>query len=156
MPPTLPRRTVLRLAGAVAVLPACDLLERGDDEPPAPTPDEVLRASLATSKAALIGRYDAALARHPALAGRLTPLRANHAEHLATLVAPTPTPSPSGSTVAVPADARAAVGELLAAERSASAASTTGARSAAAAELVSLLGSIAACEATHAVVLAQP
>ena len=156
MPPTLPRRTLLRLAGAVAVLPACELLDRGEDEPAAPSADEVLRSSLATSKTALIARYDAALARHPVLVDRLTPLRANHAEHVATLVAPTPTPSPSASASPVSADPRATVGELLAAERAAAAASTNGARTAAAPELVSLLGSIAACEATHAVVLAQP
>ena len=155
MPPALPRRTLLQVAAAVAVLPACDLLDRGPDEPAAPTPDEVLRSSAAADEGALLVRYDAVLARHPGLATRLTSLRAAHAEHLATLVAPVPSPSPS-TAPAVPADPRAALRELLGLERTASAARTTWARTAEAPDLVALLGSMAACEATHALVLAQP
>jgi hypothetical protein len=123
----------------------------GDDEPKAAKPDP-LRPLLAGTLA-LRERYDATAARHPDLAARLTPLRADHDAHAKALKAalapgapttsPSPTPSPS-----VPASAADALAALVTAEQQAQQAAAKACLAAPAAT-ATLLGAIAACRATH-------
>ncbi|MEU9036686.1 hypothetical protein AB0D45_17520 [Streptomyces sp. NPDC048352] len=123
----------------------------------------------------LLERYDTTAAAHPALAGRLAPLRAAVAEHTAALAfadpaarepssrtappspaapgaaAPAPGP-PAASREAVPAQPAEALSALADAERSLSEARTI-ALAAAPGELARLLASVAACGAVHAYLL---
>src|SRR4051794_35457450 len=88
----LPRRQVLGVlaAGAAAVLAGCRRgTATGTGTPsgtPATTPagPDPLLADLA-DELRLLSVYDATLRAHPTLAGRLRPLRANHAEHVTAL-----------------------------------------------------------------------
>lgn len=135
-------------------LSGCGLLA-GDPPPPHP-----LLGTLRDIRA-LLGRYEAVIAAQPTLAGRLGPLRDNHRAHLTTVAkligptaseAPTPaSPSPTGSASA-PTDEAAAVRELQEAERTGEEVAGR-ACLAAAPEYAGLLGSIAACRASHREVL---
>ena len=159
----LSRRTVLGLAGALAVA-GCT----GAGGPPAgpsptvPPPPDPLLAELA-DEVRLAALYDATLARHPALAARLASPRADHAQHVEALTqevdaagdTPTATDTPSASAsapVQVPATAAAALAALRAAERAAAVARSAAAL-AAPAHRAGLLASVAASEATHQLVL---
>lgn len=112
---------------------------------------------------ALRDEYDAVIARHPALADRLTPLRAEVAAHVVALAgrasSPSPSPSPSGSASAAAAtpardEPAAALKALAAAERRTSAGHVT-ALAAAEPELARLLASVAAAGAAHAYLLTK-
>ncbi|MFD9910194.1 hypothetical protein [Streptomyces sp. NPDC059063] len=154
-----PRRRSL-LAGAAgaagaALLTGCSDSGSADGRPAA---ENRLRARAARDSAALLLRYDAVLAAHSALAGRLKPLRAEVARHEKVLAeglpatSPPPgTPSPSAS---VPADEKEALRFLAAAERD-----LAGRRGkqlvAAPAELARLLASVAAAGAAHAYLLTE-
>ncbi|MEV0256328.1 hypothetical protein AB0H82_18945 [Streptomyces sp. NPDC050732] len=132
-----------------------------------------LRAAAAKDSGELLGRYDAVLAAHPSLAGRLAPLRAEvkqHADAFAAGRAPSPTasagatapksvsPSPSASarpSPSVPADPEDAVRALAKAEREL--ADRRGeALLDAPAEEGRLLASVAAAGAAHAYLLTEP
>lgn len=160
MGPLVGRRALL--AGA-ALLPlaAC---RSEPAPPPPPDPDDLLRTAAAAREQALLADYDRLLAALPALATRLLPLRAEHAEHLLALTGPPPSRSPSPSPTSsplppppevppapAPADALAA---LLAAEQAAAGAHVADALAAADRDLAGLLASLAACESSHAVALA--
>jgi len=146
------RRTVLTgaLAGAAGVtLSGCDLLA-GDPPPPHP-----LLGTLRDIRA-LLDCYQAVISAHPTLAGRLGPLRDNHRAHLtavAKLIGPTASqsPSPTNSGAAPPGE-EDAVRELREAEQTGQ---ETAGRACLAArrEYAGLLGSIAACRASHREVL---
>jgi hypothetical protein len=138
------------LAGAAGVtLSGCGLLA-GDPPPPHP-----LLGTLRDIRT-LLSRYEAAISAHPTLAGRLGPLQDNHRTHLTTvakLIGPTASESPSpASSMAVPPDEEGAVRELREAERLGQ---ETAVRACLAAtpEYAGLLGSIAACRASHREVL---
>ncbi|MFB6807131.1 hypothetical protein [Streptomyces sp. NPDC056387] len=132
----------------------------------------------------LLERYDATAAAHPALAGRLAPLRSAVAAHAAALAssggagaAPSATPSgrqsakppappsssassaPAGAPVAsaepVPAKPDEALAALAEAERTLAEARTI-ALAGAPGELARLLASVAACGAVHAYLLTSP
>jgi hypothetical protein len=129
--------------------------------PPEPGPDvAVLRGAIGTEQA-LIARYRTALAGSPGLAGTLGPLLAQHREHLARLTAmliepaspsDTPRPSPSSSGPAGTGSAAATLAALEVAETDA--ASALAARLALAPPaLAQLMASIAASEASHALLL---
>ena len=132
----------------------CDLFE--PKPPPGPDPLEPLRAQAQ----ALADQYAAAIDAAPDLAARLQPLRDAHLAHVAELnnLIGTPPPSappsgpPSAPPTGVPGDPAALLAALRAAEEA-------GQRDAAAACLAApahraaLLGSIAACRATHLEVL---
>lgn len=119
--------------------------------------------ALLAAEQLLVVRYDAALAMHPELAGRLSPLRADHAAHLSALrrasrapparlsASPRPTANPSAKPVA--ATVPATLAALASAERTAVAAFGAACLTAPAARAM-LLGSIAACESSHLVALA--
>jgi glucose dehydrogenase len=80
---------------AAPVVASCRSLPVLDGGPAEPNPDVVLAQAAATRERVLLATYDAALAAVPALTGRLGPLRADHAAHLAALGLPeVPTPAP--------------------------------------------------------------
>ncbi|MGW5866777.1 hypothetical protein ACWFRJ_31910 [Streptomyces sp. NPDC055239] len=125
-----------------------------------------LRALAAKDSGELLGRYDAVLAAHPALAGRLDPLRAEVKRHETVLAEGSTPPAPhssSGSPSAsaspapkpsVPKDEKDAVRELAEAERDL-AKRRGSALLDAPAELARLLASVAAAGAAHAYLLTE-
>ncbi|MCX4742696.1 hypothetical protein [Streptomyces antibioticus] len=185
LPPRAPsglprRRTLLASAAGAALLAGCSSGPRDSggsgnsakEEESAggsPSVTERVRARAARESHALVERYDAVLAAHPALTERLTPLRAEVVRHMEAFggtptASPTPSsaapssvmpsssaPSPSSSA---PVSAKDAVAALAAAER-------TLADSRAAAlldvpgELARLLASVAAAGAAHAYLLTE-
>jgi hypothetical protein len=148
------RRTVLY--GAAFLVVGCT---SGDDQPKSqrvPTPDELLRGTVAADETRLLEMYAAVQLAHPDLAERFTPFVHRHQEHLQAVggaVSHQATPTPTSSTT--PMDPATAVVRL--AEAEAAAARTRGADCLRAAdgELARLLASIAACEALHEPALAQ-
>jgi hypothetical protein len=106
-PPRIPsgprRRTLLASAAGAALLVGCSAgAEDGDGTAGSPPPGtRAARARAARDSRALVERYDAVLAAHPALTVRLTPLRAEVVRHLEAfggrLPAPAGTASPSGA-----------------------------------------------------------
>jgi hypothetical protein len=129
---------------------------------PRPAPDvAVLRGAIGTERA-LMARYRSALAASPGLAGTLGPLLAQHYEHLARLTAMLIEPSGAGDTpsaspsVSVPAGAgspSAATLAALEADETAAASAQAGRLVMAPPALAQLLASIAASEASHALLL---
>jgi hypothetical protein len=127
---------------------------------PKAAPDvAVLHHAIATEQA-LIARYHTALAGSPGLAGPLGPLLAQHREHLARLTSmlivpatPRATPRPSPSASAAAARPRAATLAALAAAETDAASSLARRLALAPPALAQLLASIAASEASHALLL---
>ncbi len=128
---------------------------------PKPGPDvAVLRSAISTEQA-LIARYRSAMAWSPGLAGTLSPLLAQHREHLARLTSmliqsaspsATPRPTPSSSRTAAPGSPAATLAALETAETDA-ASSLTARLALAPPALAQLMASIAASEASHALLL---
>lgn len=146
------RRALLGMSAAVP-LAACTR----DASPPPPDPDDLLRSAAVERERALLREYEAVLLVLPDLAVRLTPLMAEHAEHLLSLTRATATPSAAASgdpvpQVPPPATAAAALSGLVTAERAAATAHATAALEASR-ELAGLLASLSASEASHPVVL---
>jgi hypothetical protein len=116
-----------------------------------------LPAALAREQQLLHG-IDAAIRADPTLGVRLTPLRADHMAHLQLLQGLSgrygPTPAGGrGSSATTPTPTPTGVAGVRRAELAASRATAAAALTAAGGD-AGLLASIAACEATHAVVLA--
>ncbi|MGW6984927.1 hypothetical protein ACWGE1_36660 [Streptomyces sp. NPDC054932] len=172
MPWTLPSRPSRRslLAGAAGAAGAALLTGCSDGRP---TDADVtiplerrMREAAVRDSTRLVERYDATSAAHPALAGRLAPLRAAVAAHAAALsLTPSAPPSPSASrSGGTGAAAPAATGEpvppkpdealaaLADAERSLAEHRTID-LAGAPGELARLLASVAACGAVHAYLL---
>jgi len=154
--PRLSRRGLLRAAGALVAtggtLAGCGYLSSGPHWRPGADP----LAGLRDATAALADRYEATVARHASLAGRLGPVRDAHRAHLDALnrqlvstAAPAP---PSTPAPPVPDDPAAAVSALLAAENAARA-DAAAACLAAPGWRAALLGSITAARASHVEVL---
>ncbi|GAA1926648.1 lipoprotein [Streptomyces durmitorensis] len=146
-------------AGAVLLSGCSDSDSTDADERPSAAAR--LRAQAAKDSGELLGRYDAVLAAHPSLAGRLDPLRAEVKRHEAVFAEgsapPSPTGSPSASPArkpAVPKDEKDAVRELAQAEREL-AKQRGSALLDAPAELARLLASVAAAGAAHAYLLTE-
>lgn len=150
-------------AGAVLLSGCSDSSTDADERPSAAAR---LRARGAQDSGELLGRYDAVLAAHPSLAGRLAPLRAEVKRHEAVFAegaaSPSPaassgSPSPSASpsrTPSVPKDEKDAVRGLAKAEREL--AKRRGSELLdAPAELARLLASVAASGAAHAYLLTE-
>jgi hypothetical protein len=149
---------------ATGALSGCSVFGGGKPAQPTISPSPEL-ASLARERAlsserSLLAAYDATIARHPALASQLAPMRADHADHLDALqpesASGSPVPEPTGeSTVEppeVPADPKAALGVLVSAEREA-AAERVADIGPLPARLAQLLASIGGSEAMHAALL---
>ncbi|MFE3653870.1 hypothetical protein ACFXO2_39850 [Streptomyces sp. NPDC059152] len=171
----LTRRTTL-LAGAAlggaALLAGCaDHARPAAEAPEQSAAAERLRARAARDSTALLARYDATLAAHPALGTPLRPLRAEVARHAEAFASDRPSAgaSASASTSAsappagaargagaprVPADERRARTALADAERTLADARTAALVSAPP-ELARLLASVAAAGAAHAYLLTE-
>ncbi|CAM5664906.1 hypothetical protein [Streptomyces aurantiogriseus] len=178
------RRTLLASAAGAALLVGCS--SRGDSGEESsggsPSVAEQARARAARDSAGLVERYDAVLTVHPALAARLTPLRAEVVRHVTAFggagstASPTPSPSssassssapsssasgsasasadPSAPPAAVPAGEKDALSSLAAAER-ALADRRVAALVNVPGELARLLASVAAAGAAHAYLLTE-
>ena len=159
----LRRRSVLAAAVASVPLAAAGCKGVGAlGTPPTTGPDvAVLKAAIRTEQA-LIARYRAAMAGSPGLAGTLGPLLAQHREHLARLTsmliepsspASTPSASPSVSAPVGTGSPPAATLAVLEADENAAASAQAGRLALAPPALAQLLASIAASEASHALLL---
>jgi Ferritin-like domain len=128
--------------------------------PPQPRPDvDVARRAIA-SESLLVAHYETVIARTPALAGSLGPLLAQHRDHLARLrrrlyEPRPPTPLASPSVTPVPGTPAAAISFLRTAEQSAATSLLNALAAVSSPSFAQLLASIAASEATHALVLSQ-
>ncbi|MEU9154909.1 hypothetical protein AB0D59_31195 [Streptomyces sp. NPDC048417] len=129
------RRSLIVSAASAAVLAGCSAAPDSDSAGSggSTSVSARARARAARDSEALLRQYDAVLAAHPALAGRLRPLRAQVAAHAAAFAdgasdGATATGSPSATASAsttasasaspgVPADERSALAALAAAER---------------------------------------
>lgn len=148
-------------AGAV-LLSGCSDSTSTQDADERPSAAGRLRARGARDSGELLGRYDAVLAAHPALAARLEPLRAEVKRHQTAFAeGQTAPPSPSASapsapapSPSVPGDEKAAVRDLAKAERDL-AKQRASALLDAPAELARLLASVAAAGAAHAYLLTE-
>ena len=138
------RRAVLVSAAAgltAAGLGGCDIGQPGPD--PTPAPDALLPFLAATI--ALADTYDAAIDALPALSARLTPLRDDHRAHVRALAKEIGLPQPSAAPSAAPTPTlESLVTAERAAQQEAEKACLEGPSYRAA-----LLGSIAACRASH-------
>jgi hypothetical protein len=153
-----PRRAVLATlvsAAAGTTLSGC----WGSVRPAGPPKPHPLEPTLAGTLT-LVGRYQTTISTYADLGERLGPLLENHRAHVDALRRAMGTPNPTGSptvsasaAVSVAADPAAALAELRTAEQTGQTEAST-ACLAAAAEHAALLGSIAACRATHVEVLA--
>jgi hypothetical protein len=142
------RRGVLGVAAStvvVASMSGCSLFGK-DPEPERPDAlqpilDEALALAAAFGQAALAA---------PDLSPRLTPLAADHRAHAAELsrVIGKPAPSPSAAPSAPAGDAAALLRQLRTSVQAAQRSAATACRQAPAAR-AALVGSIAACRATH-------
>ena len=171
MPDILPRRRLLAAsAAALPVLLAVSGCRSSDaftgPDPlagrPALSPDVITLQSVIAAERDMIALYQAAVQGVPASQARvLAGLLAQHRQHLARLQArlvlpapsASPSPSPSRSPSSRPAPARVTIARLRAAE-DASAAGLVRRLVAVPPALAQLFASIAASDATHAVVLA--
>ncbi len=157
------RRSVLAAAMTAVPLAAAGCKGVGAlGTPPTPGPDvAVLKAAIRTEQA-LIARYRAAMAGSPGLDGTLGPLLGQHREHLARLTSMLIEPSSPGTTphASPSVSARASTGSPpaatlagLEADENAAASSQAGRLALAPPALAQLLASIAASEASHALLL---
>lgn len=161
-----PSRRQVLLAAGVATAAACTT-----DKPLRPLPptlDETLRAAAAAREQSLVDAYVAALREHPGLTSTLAPVLGDHAAHLAALRPDTPSATATATPVTTPlttrtprAPARSAAATLAGLAALEHEAATEHSTAAERAEtdiscgrvLAPLLASLAACEASHAVVL---
>jgi hypothetical protein len=129
--------------------------------PPKPLPDVAVLRDAISAEEVMIARYRSAISGSAGLAPTLTPLLDQHVAHLATLksrlIVPTgsASPRPTASTSApppVPAAPAAALTALETAETNA-ASSLVSRLGVASPSLAQLLASIAASEASHALLL---
>jgi len=143
------RRQLLGAGLAATTLAGCGVF---DDKPaPAATPDPL--QPLLDEALALAGAYDRAAAAQPALSARLTPLAADHRTHaadLAKLIGVSASASAAAS--AGPAVENAAADPVAALRTAELTAQKTAVAAclAAPADRAGMVGSIAACRATHA------
>lgn len=146
----------LVLGGALAAVAGCTSIAPARVPPPGP--QVLLLEEVIRGKAGLVALYDAVLAAHRGVRGRIGRLRDDHAQHLAVLgrhYVPgtgSPSPAPPPRPPAVPAAESRALDALRTAERRTAAARPDQVRRAAPG-LAQLLASIGACEAAHAQVL---
>lgn len=170
MPFTLPsrtpsagprRRSLLAGAAGALLLTGCSSGSESDTTAGSPPAADRARARAARDSRTLAERYAAVLAAHPALAGLLEPLRAEVVRHAkafggdvpATPSASAPTPGSAGPSP-VPADEKAALAELVTAEKQL-ADRRTKALLEVPGELARLMASVAAAGAVHVFLLTE-
>ncbi|WP_225823218.1 hypothetical protein [Streptomyces naphthomycinicus] len=154
------RRSLLASAAGAALLAGCSAgPDTGGDDGPSATARA--RARAARDSRGLLERYDAVLAAHPGLTGRLRPLRAQVAAHAAAFEEGTPatatasvTATASASATPVPAAEKDAVAGLAAAERALADRRAKDLLSVPG-ELARLLASVAAAGSAHAYLLTE-
>jgi hypothetical protein len=157
------RRVVLAAAVSLPlVATGCSKGVGGLGTPPSPLPDVTILRDAIAGETLMISRYGAVMTAVPDLAGSLRPLLDQHREHLARLRArliephasgqPRHSPSASSPGAQVPGTSTAARAYLRRAEQAA-AQTLLAALTAAPPSLAQLLASIAASEASHAVLL---
>jgi hypothetical protein len=142
------RRALGLTAGATVAFSApagCGLFD--EDPEPLPEPDPL--QPILDEALALAGAFERAAIAQPALAARLTPLAEDHRAHAVELARVIGTVSASAAPSASAAQIAQTPAELRTAEQAAARTATTAARTARP-ERVALLGSIAACRASHA------
>jgi hypothetical protein len=148
------RRAVLGVSvAALVTTTGCTTV--GPGEAPSPGPEVTLLDGVIENEAALIALYDAVLAAHQGLSGRLSKLREHHVQHLAVLkrhyvpgsASGTATPAPRPSATAPPTES-GALAAIRSAERRAASARADEVRRVSPG-LSQLLASIGACEAGH-------
>ena len=139
------RALAVTVGAALAAAPAgCGLF---DGEPqPAPEPDP-LQPILDDALALALAHERAAVAQ-PSLADRLVPLAEDHRAHASELARVIGTAAPATAPSASAPPPAATLADLRAAERAAQRTATAAARTAQA-DRAGLVGSIAACRATH-------
>jgi hypothetical protein len=136
------RRGLLAAAAGATALAGCGVFDSGPDGPAVPDPLQ----PVLDEATALAAAYDRVAAVQPALARRLGPLAADHRAHAAELARVIGTAVPSAPALA--ASATATLQELRAALRAAQRTASTACRQAPTAR-AALVGSIAACRASH-------
>jgi hypothetical protein len=150
------RRRILGVAAGTAVAAAASGCGVFDDEPEPVKPDAL--QPVLDEALGLAAALDRAALAQPGLATRLTPLAGDHRAHITELSRVIGRPAPpapaasSGAPGAGDPDAgnpAALLKQLRAAEQAAQRTATTACRQAPA-ERAALVGSIAACRATHA------
>jgi len=159
-----PSRRAFLIAGGTAVIAGAGAgvgieftrheTRRRASTPPPPPPAELADALAAERD--LIAVLDASIATEPQLGERLTRIRADHAAHeraLAAAVRQVSGPSAAPRASGAPAPAAVGPAELAGAERGAAQAAAARAARLSGRDAV-LLASIAACEASHAELLA--
>ncbi len=162
MPADPRRRSVLAAAAMTFPLLAAGCKGVGAlGAPPRPRPDVAVLDDAITAEKLMIARYRATIAGSPGQAAFLTPLLAQHRAHLARLnsrlLGPRETPSPAGSGSPAPpgpSGGAAGLSGLRAAEEDAASALIRHLTKVTP-SLAQLLASIAASEATHALLLAS-
>ncbi|MFI9154655.1 hypothetical protein [Streptomyces sp. NPDC053367] len=153
IPSGVRRRTLFASAAGGLLVAGCSSGSEDRDSATggAPAAGERARVRAAADSAALVERYDAVLAAHPALAGRIRPLREETARHVAAFGGVRRSPRPSAPAPA-PATPEAALAGLAAAEREL-ADRRAEALLEVPGELARLLASVAAAGAGHAYLL---
>jgi hypothetical protein len=142
------RRRLLQAALVSPVLAACT--SSGDDRSESVDPDVAIREAAIARERSLVEHYRAAAASSSSdIATRTAGLLEEHEQHLLALNAPTAAPSPSVTRAPLPVPTLA---QLVAAEHVAAGAHA-GAATRASRSLAAVLASLAASEASHAVVL---
>jgi hypothetical protein len=150
------RRRVLGLAAAGvggAALAGCEMFDEAASPRSAPPAPDALQPLL-TEAVALAGQYDRAVAAQPGLATRLSALAADHRAHataLARLIGqavPAAGTAPMAEAGATTTTALGTLAQLRTAERTAQRTAVAACTTAPAGR-AALVGSIAACRATH-------
>ncbi|MCF2530530.1 hypothetical protein [Yinghuangia soli] len=147
------RRTVLAGLGAFAALglgaTACTSDDSSGRTPAQRKAEDEIRGRAQDSAAALLDRYDAVFAAHPALAGGLRPYADEIALHLAAFGGTRPTPAPGAPPAEpVPADAPGALADLARREQQGVDGRLVD-LPAAGPDLARLLASVAAAQSVH-------
>jgi hypothetical protein len=138
------------VAVSATALAGCGLFGGDDDDAKKKTADAL--TPVLTEALTLAAAYDRAVTAQPGLSARLTPLAADHRAHVTALAKAigeaVPSATPSSSSAAA-TDAAALVATLRKSEQAAQRTAAAACKTAPAAR-AALIGSIAACRATHA------
>ena len=147
---TVSRRAMLAgtIAAPALLAAGCSVSTSSDGDP-----DTAIRNQAAASEQDLINLYTATIAAYPALSSKLSPIKAQHQDHLGAMGA-TATSSASASPAVVAPSQSAAMSALVRAERNAAAARSDECMQATSQDLAWILTLVCASESQHAAELA--